>query len=66
MCENEIEIIQPRVGAKVWNVIPESVRNRKKKKFREKLHSMLMNILKESDCYFDFQQIYQRIQTPNI
>ena len=55
-----------RVGAKVWNVIPVSVRNLKKKKFRQKLHSMLMNILKESDCYLDFQQIYQHTQTSNI
>ena len=51
-----------RVGAKVWNEIPVSVRNLNKKKFKQKLHSILMNILKESDSYLDFHQISQRIQ----
>ena len=33
-----------------------------KKKFKQTLHSILMNILKESDSYLDFQQIFQRIK----
>ena len=51
-----------RVGAKVWNGIPVSVRNLNKKKLKQALHSILMNILKESDSYLDFQQIFQSIK----
>ena len=32
------------------------------KMFKQKLHSTLMNILKESDSYLDFQQIFRHIQ----
>ena len=51
-----------RLGAKVWNGIPVSVRSLNKKKFKQTLHSILMNILKESDGYLDFQQIFQSIK----
>ena len=50
------------MGAKVWNGIPVSVRSLNKKKFKQILHSILMNILKESDGYLDFQQIFQSIK----
>ena len=33
-----------------------------KKKFKEILHLILMNILKEFGSYLDFQQIFQRIK----
>ena len=36
--------------------------SKKKEKFNQTLHSILMNILKESDSYLDFQQIFQRIK----
>ena len=51
-----------RVGAKVWNGIPVSVRSLNKKEFEQTLHSILMNVLKESDGYLDFQQIFQSIK----
>ena len=48
------------LGAKAWNGIPVSVRNLRKQKFKQKLHSILMNIFKKFDSYLDFQQNVQR------
>ena len=38
------------------------VRNLNKKMFKQKLHLTVINILKESDSYLNFQQIFQHIQ----
>ena len=42
-----------RVGAKMWNEMPNSLENIPRKTFRKKLKGDLLNILKTEDNYID-------------
>ena len=42
-----------RVGAKIWNEMPASLRELPKKHFQSKLHSFLLDTLKKHDDYID-------------
>ena len=42
-----------RVGAKVWNSVPEYLRNLKKKDFTRKIHTLLIETINNEDDYVD-------------
>ena len=46
-----------RVGAKIWNNMPASLRELLKKHFQTKLYSFLLDTLKKHDDYIDIPQI---------
>ena len=46
-----------RVGARVWNEIPQQLRELPKKQFKDKLHALLIDILKQHNDYIDIKQI---------
>ena len=46
-----------RVGAKVWNQMPASLRELPNKHFQTKLHSFLLDTLKKHDDYIDIYLI---------
>ena len=46
-----------RVGARVWNELPESLREFPKKQFKMKLHKALFDNLSRYDDYIDISQI---------
>ena len=54
-----------RVGAKIWNEMPASLRELPKKHFQTKLHSFLLDILKKHDDYIDISQITSALKTYN-
>ena len=51
-----------RVGAKIWNEMPASLRELPKKHFQTKLRSFLFDILKKHDDYIDISQISKNVQ----
>ena len=54
-----------RVEAKIWNEMPASLRELPKKHFQTKLHSLLLDILKNHDDYIDISQITSALKTYN-
>ena len=52
-----------RVGAKIWNEMPESLRELPKKHFQTKLNSFLLDTLKKHDDYIDISQIISALKT---
>ena len=46
-----------RIGVKVWNEIPQALRNLSKNAFKRKLEQILFNILGSQDSYIDLSQI---------
>ncbi|CAB4005852.1 Hypothetical predicted protein [Paramuricea clavata] len=48
---------EERVGAKVWNSVPEYLRNLKKKDFTSKIHTLLIEIMNNEDDYVDLPMI---------
>ena len=46
-----------RIGVKVWNEIPQALRNLSKNAFKRKLKQILFNILVSQDSYIDLSQI---------
>ena len=55
----------PIFGAKVWNEIPGRMRDMSKKVFKQKLISVLFEILKDKDDYLDAAMITQEIKLRN-
>ena len=51
-----------RVGANIWNEMPNSLKNISRKTFRKKLKGALLNILKTEDKYIDNDKIMARLQ----
>ena len=49
-----------RSGPVIWNSIPSCIRNEPKNVFKEKLRSLLRNILETEDDYIDIQSIIQK------
>ena len=44
-------------GAKIWNSIPENLRNSSKSLFKEKVHAILLKIFEAQDSYGDLNTI---------
>ena len=45
------------MGAKIWNGIPENLRNSSKSLFKEKVHAILLKIFEVQDRYADLNMI---------
>ena len=45
------------MGAKIWNSIPENLRNSSKSLFKEKVHVTLLKIFEVQDRYADLNTI---------
>ena len=45
------------MGAKIWNSIPENLRNSSKSRFKEKVHTILLKIFEVEDRYADLNTI---------
>ena len=53
-----------RIGVKVWNAIPQALRNLSKNAFKKKkLKQILFNILGSQDSYIDLSEIIQNIKS---
>ena len=53
-----------RIGVKVWNEIPQALRNLSKNAFKRKLKRILLNIIGSQDSYIDLSQIIKKMLTP--
>ena len=51
-----------RIGAKLWNEIPASIRNLPKHLFKKELRSVLLKILETADDYLDIKSIISRLK----
>ena len=51
-----------RIGVKVWNEIPQALRNLSKNAFKRKLKQILFNILGSQDSYIDLSQIIKNVK----
>ena len=52
-----------RVGAKIWNEMPASLRELPKKHCQTKPHSLLLDTLKKHDDHIDISQITSALKT---
>ena len=55
-----------RVGAKIWNEMPASLRELSKKHFQTKFHSFLLDILKKHDDYTDISQFTSALKNVQL
>ena len=51
------------IGVKVWNTIPQALRNLSKNAFKRKLKKILFNILGLQDSYIDLSAIIQNVKS---
>ena len=51
-----------RLGARIWNDIPVSLREKPKRIFKSELHRTLLNVLKTHDDYLDISQIGKAVK----
>ena len=52
-----------RIGVKVWNAIPQALRNLSKNALKKKLKQILFNILGSQDSYIDLSEIIQNVKS---
>ena len=52
-----------RIGVKVWNEVPQALRNLSKNAFKRKLKQILFNILSSQECYIVLSQITQNVKS---
>ena len=52
-----------RIGVKVWNAIPQALRNLSKNVFKRKLKRILFNILGSQDSNIDLSEIIQNVNS---
>ena len=52
-----------RIGVKVWNEIPQALRDLSKNAFKSKLKQILFNILGSQDSYIDLSQIIKNVKS---
>ena len=52
-----------RVGVKIWNEIPQALRNLSKNAFKRKLKQISFNILGSQDSYIDLSQIIKNVKS---
>ena len=53
----------PRIAIKVWNKIPQALRNLSKNAFKRKLKQILFDILGSQDSYIDLSQIIKNVKS---
>ena len=51
-----------RIGVKLWNEIPQALRNLSKNTFKRKLKQIKFNILGLQDSFIDLSQIIQNVK----
>ena len=51
-----------RIGTKIWNEMPLSLRNHSKHDFKRKIKSVLFDILSLEDSYLDIRNIIQKVK----
>ena len=51
-----------RIGTKIWNEMPMSLRNLPKNVFKRKMKQILFEILASEDCYIDVPVIIQKVK----
>ena len=51
------------IRVKVWNTIPQALRNLSKNAFKRKLKKILFNILGLQDSYIDLSAIIQNVKS---
>ena len=51
-----------RIGTKIWNKMPMSLRKLPKNAFKRKIKQILFEILASEDCYIDLQVIIQTVK----
>ena len=51
-----------RIGKKIWNEIPVSLRKLSKNAFKRKIKQTLFEILASEDCYIDLPEIVQKVK----
>ena len=51
-----------RVGVKIWNGIPQILKERPKKAFKRSLKEMLLDILETEDSYIDVDTIIVKMK----
>ena len=51
-----------RAGVRIWNSIPDNLRNITKRKFKEKLQEVIFSLFTEEDDYVDVSIIIKRIK----
>ena len=51
-----------RLGTKIWNGIPNELRNRRKHIFETKLNAILLQVLESEDVYVDVTTIITKIK----
>ena len=51
-----------RVGVKIWNGIPQILKERRKKDFKRSLKEMLLDILETEDSYIDMDTIIMKMK----
>ena len=52
-----------RIGVKVWNEVPQALRNLSKNAFKRKLKQILFNTLGSQDSYIDLSQVIQNVKS---
>ena len=51
-----------RIGTKVWNEMPVSLRKLSKNALKRKIKQTLFEILASEDCYIDLPEIVQKVE----
>ena len=51
-----------RLGARIWNEIPTSLRDKSRSMFKSELHNILLKMLRTRDDYLNISQIGQAIK----
>ena len=51
-----------RIGTKMWNEMPVSLRKRSKNAFKRKIKQTLFEILASDDCYIDHPEIVKKVE----
>ena len=51
-----------RVGTKIWNEMPLTIRNLSKHDFKRKIKRVLFNILSSEDSYLDIRNVTQKVK----
>ena len=51
-----------RIGTKIWNEMPLTLRNLSKHDFKRKIKTVLFNILSSEDSYLDIRNVIQKVK----
>ena len=51
-----------RIGTKIWNEMPLTLRNLSKHDFKRKIKRVIFNILSSEDSYLDIRNVIQKVK----